>query len=66
MTEKLMLSDLIYDADIVIKETINGKSYYYQAELEPSVEDAYGIISTIIISKGKKLTIKEVMSGERE
>ena len=63
---KLMVSDLLYDADIVIKETIKGKTYYYQAELEPSVEDAYGIISTIIISKGKRLSIREVMSGDRE
>ena len=65
MAEKLMLSDLIYDADIVIAEIIKGKTHYYEAELAPSVESPPGIIVTVILRKGEELSIAQVMKGER-
>lgn len=66
MNNKVMISDLIYDANIVISETIKGKTYYWRAILAPGVENSDGIISTVILRKGKKLTMKEVMDGDVE
>ena len=65
MTKKLMMSDLLYDADIVICETIKGKTHYYDAKLAPSVENQDGVVVTIVLEKGEELTLKQVMKGER-
>lgn len=64
MSNKVMISDLLYDAPIVITDTVKGKTYYYVAELAPCVEDAYGIVSTVVLRKGKRIPLKKVMSGE--
>ena len=59
-----MISDLLYDAPIVITDTIKGKTYYYVAEPAPCVEDGKGIVSTVVLRKGKQISLKKVMSGE--
>ena len=64
MTNKVMISDLLYDAPIVITDTVKGKTYYYVAEPATCVEDAWGIVSTVVLRKGKQISLKKVMSGE--
>lgn len=64
MSNKVMISDLLYDASFVIADTVKGKTYYYVAELAPCVEDGQGIVSTVVLRKGKKISLKELLFGE--
>lgn len=56
----MMVSDLLYDAELIIKDD-DGK--YYEAKMMPNdvVVDGDGIIVKVILSKGKRITRKELL-----
>lgn len=54
---KLMISDLLYDAEILIED--EGK--FYKAKLTDSVSDAYGIIIKAILKKGERVYKKDLL-----
>lgn len=52
----IKLSDLLYDAELLIEE--GGK--VYSTKLVNEVVDAYGIVVKVCLAKDKKLTRKEL------
>ena len=51
------ISDLLYDAELIIKDD----NKYYKSKLEPDVIDSNGITVKVILSKGKRITRKELL-----
>ena len=52
-----MISDLLYDAEILIED--DGK--FYKAKLTDSVMDAYGVIVKAILKKGERVYKKDLL-----